>query len=64
MVVVGVEDQCELVAVDGRVAPGEARAHTRGAQVVVHPRSHVERLGVVGEADLGPLRRRLALVRL
>ena len=64
MIVIGIEDDLDVIGADIRVAAGKTRPYTARARVVVHPRAHVDRGRVKDEAHLGALRRDLALVRL
>jgi hypothetical protein len=63
VVVVGVEDELDVVAAAELVAPRELGAHPGAAQRVEHPRADVQRLRVVEDADLGALGGGLALAR-
>src|SRR5436190_9529727 len=55
VVVIPVDDELEVVGVEGAVAPHETRGHSLRAQAVVHPRTHVERVVIVQEAHFGAL---------
>ena len=64
MIVVGVENHFEVVGIHVGVAPDEPRPDAARARIVEHPRADVQRRAVEREANLGALRRDLALVRL
>ena len=64
VVVIGVEDDLDVVGARVGVAADEARAHAGRARIVEHPRAHVERRLVVREPHLGALGRGLALLGL
>src|SRR5207247_5237729 len=63
VVVIGVEDDFEIVGVGAAVAAHQAGAHARRAVIVEHPGADVQRGPVEDEADLGALGRRLARAR-
>jgi hypothetical protein len=64
VVVVGIEDHLEVVGVRLRVAPDQTGADARATGRIVHPGAHIQRLVVVGKADLGAVDGGLALMRL
>ena len=64
MVVVGVEDDLQIVRTDVGVPAGEPGVHAPRTGVFEHPRADVQRCAVEHEPHLGALRRRLPFMRL